>query len=91
MAVSEQTDSRSPVRPQLHSAFSPLVPAMLWYGIRTWPNSPPNPILPLTTFPSIMMPPPRPVPITTEIDVSRLLAPKIVKCPQSAPAFPSFK
>ena len=40
IAVREHTDSRSPVRPQLHSGFRPAIPAMLWYGINTWPNSP---------------------------------------------------
>ncbi len=30
MAVSEQSDSRSPMRPQLHFGVIPLVPAMLW-------------------------------------------------------------
>jgi hypothetical protein len=29
MAVGEHSDSRSPVRPQLHSGLIPLVPAML--------------------------------------------------------------
>src|ERR1051326_2872227 len=90
MAVSEQSDSRSPVRPQLHFCSSPAAPALLWQGLRTWPSSPPKPNLAFTTLPSTMTPPPRPVPITAEIEVSRLCAPKMVKCPHSAPALPSL-
>ena len=91
MAVSEHTDSRSPVRPQLHSGRRPSVPAMLWYGISTWPHSPPNPPRPFTTLPPTITPPPSPVPMIAEIDVSLLLAPKSVKWPHSAPALPSLR
>src|ERR1035437_9435806 len=38
-----------------------------------------------------MTPPPRPVPMMAESEVSRLAPPKRVKCPHRAPALPSLR
>ena len=47
MAVSEQTDSRSPTRPQLQWGSTSSRPLMRCVGIRTCPHSPPKPARPV--------------------------------------------
>ena len=71
MAVSEHSDSRSPIAPAVavgpHARRSRRCSDT---GSARGPSSPPNPFRPFTTAPSTITPPPRPVPTIAEIDVA---------------------
>ena len=91
IAVSEQSDSRSPVRPQLHRGTSPSMPGIAACGMSTWPSSPPKPWRPVTTRPPVTTPPPSPVPTMADTLVASFSEPKIETWPHSAAALPSLR
>ena len=73
IAVSEQSDSRSPIRPQLQRGRRPSMPLDALIRDQHVPELAAEAVSALDDAPSTMTPPPRPVPMTAEIEVAARL------------------